>query len=384
MKNKTVVVGLSGGVDSSVTAYLLKKQGYNVIGVTMQVWQKDIPESGETGIAEVEDARKVAAYLGIPHYVLNFNEEFHKNVIEYFVKTYNDGKTPNPCVVCNRYVKWQALREKAGNLGADYIATGHYAKIEKLENGRYAIKNSKTAKKDQTYALHLLTQEQLEHTIMPLGSYEKDEVRKIAERVGIPVAHKKDSQDMCFIPDGKYANFIYKETGKRAIPGDIVTMDGEVVGKHKGIIFYTVGQRKGLKLQNKNMYVCEINANKNQIVVCDNESLFKKIVVAHNVNMMAKESISGKQRAFAKIRYNHEGADCTVWMEDEKLYCEFDKPQRAVTPGQSLVVYQDGYVLCGGEISSELNMLESIAPTLMFTDCSVLRIPIILPNIHNK
>ena len=139
MKNKTVVVGLSGGVDSSVTAYLLKKQGYNVIGVTMQVWQKDIPESGETGIAEVEDARKVAAYLGIPHYVLNFNEEFHKNVIEYFVKTYNDGKTPNPCVVCNRYVKWQALREKAGNLGADYIATGHYAKIEKLENGRYAI-----------------------------------------------------------------------------------------------------------------------------------------------------------------------------------------------------------------------------------------------------
>ena len=193
MKNKTVVVGLSGGVDSSVTAYLLKKQGYNVIGVTMQVWQKDIPESGETGIAEVEDARKVAAYLGIPHYVLNFNEEFHKNVIEYFVKTYNDGKTPNPCVVCNRYVKWQALREKAGNLGADYIATGHYAKIEKLENGRYAIKNSKTAKKDQTYALHLLTQEQLEHTIMPLGSYEKDEVRKIAERVGIPVAYKKAS-----------------------------------------------------------------------------------------------------------------------------------------------------------------------------------------------
>ena len=227
MKNKTVVVGVSGGVDSSVAAYLLKEQGYNVIGVTMQVWQKDIPESGETGIAEVEDARKVAAYLGIPHYVLKFNEEFHKNVIEYFVKTYNDGKTPNPCVVCNRYVKWQALREKAGNLGADYIATGHYAKIEKLENGRYAIKNSKTAKKDQTYALHLLTQEQLEHTIMPLGIYEKDEVRKIAERVGIPVAHKKDSQDMCFIPDGKYANFIYKETGKRAIPGDIVTMDGD-------------------------------------------------------------------------------------------------------------------------------------------------------------
>ena len=266
MKNKTVVVGLSGGVDSSVTAYLLKKQGYNVIGVTMQVWQKDIPESGETGIAEVEDARKVAEYLGIPHYVLNFNEEFHKNVIEYFVKTYNDGKTPNPCVVCNRYVKWQALREKAGNLGADYIATGHYAKIEKLENGRYAIKNSKTAKKDQTYALHLLNQEQLEHTIMPLGIYEKDEVRKIAERVGIPVAHKKDSQDMCFIPDGKYANFIYKETGKWAIPGDIVTMDGEVVGKHKGIIYYTIGQRKGLGIAfGKPMFVLDINPKQTKL-----------------------------------------------------------------------------------------------------------------------
>ena len=187
--------------------------------------------------------------------------------------------------------------------------------------------------------------------LLPIDLFEKIENRSV---VMTPVEVKQETKKSVTTAKISHgATSSEKETGKRAIPGDIVTMDGEVVGKHKGIIFYTVGQRKGLKLQNKNMYVCEINANKNQIVVCDNESLFKKIVVAHNVNMMAKESISGKQRAFAKIRYNHEGADCTVWMEDEKLYCEFDKPQRAVTPGQSLVVYQDGYVLCGGEIISE-------------------------------
>ena len=251
-------------------------------------------------------------------------------------------------------VKEKSLLDKAKEIGGKYIATGHYARIEKHpKTGRYAIRNSATAEKDQTYALYRLTQEQLGAMLLPIGEYTKDEVRKIAEAVDGFVAKKGESQDICFIPDGDYASYIEENTNQPVLPGNFVTTDGEVVGKHKGIIFYTVGQRKGLKLQNKNMYVCEINANKNQIVVCDNESLFKKIVVAHNVNMMAKESISGKQRAFAKIRYNHEGADCTVWMEDEKLYCEFDKPQRAVTPGQSLVVYQDGYVLCGGEIISE-------------------------------
>lgn len=351
MENKTIVVGLSGGVDSAVTAYLLKKQRYNVIGATMQIWQNEIPKEGKSGIAAVDDAKRVADFLGIPHYVLNFNKEFHKYVIDYFVKSYNTAKTPNPCVVCNRFVKWQALLSRAKELGADYIATGHYAQIEQLPNGRYALKKSKTTKKDQTYALHLLTQEQLAHTIMPLGAYEKEEIRQIAKEKGIPVAEKKDSQDMCFIPDGRYANFIYRETGERAIPGEIVNEEGEVVGRHKGIIFYTVGQRKGLNLSiEKKVYVSAIDAVKNQVVISDNKSLFKKEVVAQNVNMMAEAKLEGKVEAFAKIRYNHAGADCTVWMEDDKLYCEFCEPQRAVTPGQSLVVYKDGYVLCGGEI----------------------------------
>lgn len=348
---KRVVVGLSGGVDSSVTAYLLKKQGYDVVGVTMQVWQKNIPDEGITGIAAVDDARRVAKFLDIPHYVLNFEEEFHRNVINYFVDSYNSGRTPNPCIVCNRYVKWQALLGRAKQLDAEYVATGHYANIERLANGRYAIKNSKTAKKDQTYALYRLTQDQLSHTIMPLGKYEKEETRDIAFKAGIPVASKPDSQDICFIQDGKYANFIYRETGKRAMPGDIVNKNGEILGRHKGIIFYTIGQRRGLKLQgHRDMYVSDIDPVKNQITVTDNISLFKNEVVADNINMMAMSKIDEPIKAFAKVRYNHEGGDCTVYIKDGKIHCTFDRPQRAITPGQSLVVYKDGYVVCGGEI----------------------------------
>lgn len=353
-KNIKVAVGLSGGVDSAVTAYLLKKQGYDVIGVTMQIWKEKIPTEGETGIAAVDDAKRVAEYIGIPHYVLNLNEEFHKHVIDYFVNSYNSGKTPNPCIVCNRYVKWEALLERARALGADYIATGHYANIEKLPNGRYAVKNSITAKKDQTYALHMLTQEQLAHTIMPLGAYEKDEIRQIALEAGIPVANKPDSQDICFVEDGKYANFIYRETGKRAVPGDFVNEQGEVVGRHKGIIFYTVGQRKGLNLSlGKTVYVSKIDPVKNQVVVTDNESLFKKNVVAVNANMMAEAELNEPVHAMAKIRYNHSGAKCMVYVKDGKIYCTFDEPQRAITPGQSLVVYKNDFVLCSGEIVDE-------------------------------
>ena len=222
MEKKKVVVGLSGGVDSSVAAYLLKKQGYEVIGVTMQIWQEEEPEfqeenGGCCGLSAVDDARRVAAKLEIPYYVMNFRKEFKENVIDYFIKEYQEGRTPNPCIACNRYVKWEALLKRSLDIGADYIATGHYARVEQLENGRYAIRNSVTARKDQTYALYNLTQEQLAHTLMPVGAYTKEEIRQIAAEAGIPVAHKKDSQEICFVPDNDYAGFIEKSTGQKIL-----------------------------------------------------------------------------------------------------------------------------------------------------------------------
>ena len=244
---------MSGGVDSSVAAYLLKEQGYDVIGVTMQIWQEEdvctVEENGGCcGLSAVEDARRVAAALGIPYYVMNFREEFQKNVIDYFADSYVNGQTPNPCIACNRYVKWEALLKRSISIGADFIATGHYARVEQLSNGRYALRRSATAAKDQTYALYNLTQEQLKRTLMPVGEYTKEEVRVIAEKIGLLVADKPDSQDICFVQDGNYAAFIEEHTGKKASEGNFVTSDGTVIGRHKGIIHYTVGQRKGLGL----------------------------------------------------------------------------------------------------------------------------------------
>ena len=224
MKNKTVVVGMSGGVDSSVAACLLKNQGYDVIGVTMQIWQKEDActverEGGCCGSSAVDDARRVANQLDIPYYVMNFRKEFQENVIDYFVREYRAGRTPNPCIACNRYVKWESLLQKSLAIGADYIATGHYAKIAQLENGRYTLRRSESIRKDQTYALYNLTQNQLSHTLFPAGEYEKDDIRKIAEQEGLKVAHKPDSQEICFVPDNNYARFIEEETGEKEIPG---------------------------------------------------------------------------------------------------------------------------------------------------------------------
>ncbi|HIW22160.1 MAG TPA: tRNA 2-thiouridine(34) synthase MnmA, partial [Candidatus Dorea intestinavium] len=251
MKNTKVVVGMSGGVDSSVAAYLLKQQGYDVIGVTMQIWQDEDErtleaEGGCCGLSAVDDARRVAALLDIPYYVMNFKSEFKENVIDYFLDEYVHGRTPNPCIACNRYVKWESLLQRSLEIGADYIATGHYARIKKLDNGRFAIENSVTKAKDQTYALYNLTQEQLSKTLMPVGDYTKDEIRKIAEDIGLLVSHKPDSQDLCFIPDGDYAAYIEENTDKGNKPGNFVDLKGNVLGQHKGIIHYTVGQRKGL------------------------------------------------------------------------------------------------------------------------------------------
>ena len=347
---------MSGGVDSSVAAYLLKEQGYDVIGVTMQIWQEDKDyterEGGCCSLSAVDDARRVAFRLDIPYYVMNFKTDFKKYVIDYFVDEYLHGRTPNPCIACNRYVKWESLLKRSMEIGADYIATGHYARIIKLENGRYTIRNSVTVEKDQTYALYNLTQEQLAHTLMPVGEYTKDEIRKIAEKVGLEVASKPDSQDICFVPDHDYASFIEEESDIKCMPGNFILEDGEVVGKHKGITHYTIGQRKGLGVTfGKPMFVKEIKADTNEIVLCENDALFTKEVIVENVNYMAVESINEPVRLVGKIRYSHKGAPCVVEAIDQNtIKCTFDEPQRAVTPGQAAVFYMDDYVYCGGVI----------------------------------
>lgn len=231
MERKKVVVGMSGGVDSSVAAWLLKKQGYDVIGVTMQIWQEEEEQvqeenGGCCGLSAVDDARRVASSLGIPYYVMNFRKEFKEHVIDYFIDEYLHGRTPNPCIACNRYVKWESLLERSRRIGADYIATGHYARIEKLPNGRFSLRVSETGAKDQTYALYNLTQEQLSSTLMPVGSYTKDEIRKMAKELGLLVAEKPDSQDICFVPDGDYASFIEETTDAGSRPGNFVLSDG--------------------------------------------------------------------------------------------------------------------------------------------------------------
>ena len=352
-----VVVGMSGGVDSSVAAYLLKQQGYEVIGVTMQIWQDaerivEEENGGCCGLSAVEDARRVAAQLEIPYYVMNFKDSFQKNVVDYFVEEYLNGRTPNPCIACNRYVKWESLLQRSLSIGADYIATGHYARIVKLPNGRYTLRRSATLAKDQTYALYNLTQEQLQRTLMPVGEYSKEEIRKIAEDIQLQVANKPDSQDICFVPDGDYAGFIEKTAGKQVQKGNFVTVDGTVLGEHKGIIHYTVGQRKGLGLAlGYPAVVLEIRPETNEVVIGTHEESMAKSLRAGNLNFMSIEDLAEPQRVFTKIRYNHRGVWATIEKTGEdEILCTFEEPQRAVTPGQAVVFYDGEYVLGGGTI----------------------------------
>lgn len=356
MKEK-VVVGMSGGVDSSVAAYLLKEQGYDVIGVTMQIWQEQdvfeqAEEGGCCGLSAVEDARRVAEVLKIPYYVMNFRSDFQKAVIDYFVSEYERGYTPNPCNACNRYVKWESLLHRAVEIGADYIATGHYARVEKLPNGRYSIRNSVTAAKDQTYALYNLTQDQLRRTLMPVGEFSKDRIREIAREAGLPVASKGDSQDICFVPDHDYAAFIERETGKSSIPGNFVDEEGNILGMHKGIVHYTIGQRKGLGISAETpLFVKELNVESNEVVLCKSESLFADTCYVSNVNYMARASIDGKTEAIGKVRYSHKGSPCVIeTLPNGWLKCTFAEPQRAMTPGQAAVFYEGDHILCGGTI----------------------------------
>ena len=357
MDRKRVVVGMSGGVDSSVAAYLLKEAGYEVIGVTMQIWQDEdqatMEENGGCcGLSAVDDARRVAQALDIPYYVMNFKEEFRTNVMDYFITEYLAGRTPNPCIACNRYVKWESLLKRSMDIGADYIATGHYAQIERLPDGRFSLKKSATAAKDQTYALYNLTQEQLSHTLMPVGAYTKDEIRAIAEKIQLPVAHKPDSQEICFVPDHDYAKFIEENSDADIRPGNFVNTKGEVIGTHKGITHYTIGQRKGLNLSMGHpVFVAEIRPETNEVVIGENEDIFSKELLADRLNYMSRADFDDGMAVMAKIRYNHKGSLCRLYHEGEdRVRCIFEEPQRAITPGQAVVFYDGNYVLGGGTI----------------------------------
>ncbi len=372
MSKTRVVVGMSGGVDSSVAAYLLKEQGYEVIGMTMQIWGKDAPEDDIDsccGLSAVNDARRVCHKLEIPHYVINFRPDFEKHVIDYFLDEYTKGRTPNPCIACNRYVKWESMLEKALQLEAKYIATGHYARVVKDEKTqRYALAESATSAKDQTYALYNLTQHQLKHTLMPLGDYTKDQIREIAEKIDLAVANKPDSQEICFIPDDDYAKYIIDHTRIESKPGNFIDLEGNVLGQHKGIIHYTIGQRKGLGIQAaKPLYVIKINPESNEVTVGDNKDVFEDTVYVNKLNFMLFETpaVGEELSLTGKIRYSHKAAPCTIKMlGQDELVCTFDEPQRAITPGQALVLYDGKTVVGGGTMVGTVNNFDAMVGTV--------------------
>ncbi|MGL4741266.1 MAG: tRNA 2-thiouridine(34) synthase MnmA [Sarcina sp.] len=353
--NKKVVLGMSGGVDSSVAAYLLKEQGYDVIGVTMQIWQEDKEyeerEGGCCSLSAVEDARRVANKLGIAFYVLNFRESFKKNVIDYFVEEYINGRTPNPCIACNKHLKFDELLMKAQGLGADYVATGHYAKIEKV-NDRYVLVNADDDKKDQTYALYNMTQYQLEHTLMPCGDYKKEQIREIAKKIGLAVHNKKDSEEICFIPDNNHGLYIQTAKPKKVKEGNFVDKEGNILGKHKGIVYYTIGQRKGLGLSiGRPAYVTGINPKKNEVIIGPETDIFKKELICKDINFMAIEDLKEPLEVKAKIRYSAKPEKAIITkIADDRVKVSFEKPQRAITKGQSVVFYKENYVVGGGII----------------------------------
>ncbi|MBU3158597.1 tRNA 2-thiouridine(34) synthase MnmA [Clostridium frigoris] len=356
---KKVVIGMSGGVDSSVAAYLLQEQGYEVIGIMMKL-SPDNPdyeenEGGCCSISAANDARRVADVLDIPFYVMNFKDIFKKNVIDNFVDEYMEGRTPNPCIVCNKTIKFDEFLRKARALGADYIATGHYAIIEKQDD-RYVLKNSEDNKKDQTYALYSLTQDQLSRTLMPCGEYTKPEIRKIAEKIGLEVFKKRDSQEICFIPDNDHGNYIKKYSGREIKQGNFVDKQGKILGTHKGIVYYTIGQRKGLGIAlGKPVFVSGINPITNQVVVGDEEDIFKTGLIAKDLNFIIFDTLTSNLKVTAKIRYSAIPQPATlIPMENNRVKVIFDEKQRAITKGQSVVFYLKNLVVGGGIIEKIL------------------------------
>ena len=358
-RNK-VVVGMSGGVDSTVAAYELKQMGYEVIGVNMRLWQDDFLEEehflrdgGCCSLSSVEDARRVCEQIGIPFYALDFKSVFKETVVDYFIEAYKNGETPNPCIACNKHVKFEALLEKAHQLGAYYVATGHYAKIYHDESlDRMVVEKANAIEKDQTYAIYNLTQEQLKHILMPLSRFtSKEEVRQIAANFDVQMSQKSDSQEICFVPDQDYVGFLKRNGDLNIEEGDFYDTEGHVVGRHQGIVNYTIGQRKGLGVTfGKPMYVVDIDPEFNRVVLGENASVFKKDLWANDVNFILMEGLDGPYRCEAKIRYSAKPAACTIEMDGDLVHVVFDEPQRAVTPGQAVVFYKDQYLVGGGTI----------------------------------
>ena len=353
---KKAMIAMSGGVDSSVAAWLMKRDGYDCMGVTMRLFagEDSCERKGHTccSLDDVEDARSVARQLGIPYFVFNFTEDFGTQIMDRFVCAYENGFTPNPCIDCNRYMKFEKLMKRAKELDYDYVVTGHYARIEE-QDGKFLLKKAIDEKKDQSYVLYSLTQEQLAHTLFPLGGMTKPQIREMAEEQGLINARKHDSQDICFVPDGDYAGFIERYTGKSFEPGNFVDQEGHVLGQHKGIICYTIGQRKGLGLAlQEPMYVCRIEPKTNTVVLGRDRDLWSKELTAKDFHWISGEVPTGTQRIKAKIRYRHQEqwANAEITGPDS-IHLVFDEPQRAITCGQSVVLYDGDVVVGGGTIN---------------------------------
>ena len=357
MEPRKALIAMSGGVDSAVAALLTQAEGFACMGATMRLYDGETDEPGSTcsALENVEDARSVAHRLGIPFHVFNFKGDFETRVIQKFIRCYECGATPNPCIDCNRYLKFDHLLRKGMELGCDYVVTGHYARIRRDEDtGRFLLYRAKDPSKDQSYVLYSLTQEQLAHTRFPLGEMSKAEARAIAEDQGFINARKRDSQDICFVPDGDYVGFMERYTGKKYPQGDYLDLSGKVVGRHNGAVSYTLGQRKGLGLaMGEPVYVCAKDMEKNTITVGPNEALFSTTLLAEDWNWFPFPELTAPLRVFAKARYNQPPQPATVFPEPKgKARVVFDAPQRALTPGQAVVLYDGDLVVGGGTITA--------------------------------
>lgn len=350
MKNKKVLLGMSGGVDSSVSALLLQEQGYEVIGCTLELFVGSSCCNTETYL----DAKNVCKQIGIPHVTFDCKKEFEKHVIANFIETYADCKTPNPCIECNKYMKFGFMWEKAKELGCDFIATGHYAKTEfSIEHQKWVLKKSRNERKDQSYVLWNMPKGLIEHILFPLADFEnKEEIRQMARKKHLKVANKPDSEDICFIPDGNYKTFLENHSEKKSQRGNIVNSRGEILGKHNGLYYYTIGQRKGLGIAHKTpLFVLGFNREKNEVIVGEEQELYTKEVLVEEINLLFMDEILEPMEVDVKTRYSTKAARAKIAQEKNYIKVTFEEPQRAITPGQSAVFYQKEIVVGGGKFT---------------------------------